>query len=390
MYIKKINYKYKCNLSNLLTENILSKYEFEEMEWTKLDKKKINKSYKKKMTLIEQKNSDDSIRTLKRVNTFAPHKKISFDKNIEDGFILRKTENNKELELKWERNVKNIIVIHNLILKSLPFDNEKPLIHIIPHKKSTKSIQKSFHRNFSRKMGVISRIGTGNFMKNIEKKNTINSIMRRENDLLFSPYIRKASTKLKMEDLQKTLKRQISQKSSDSFQETLSILKQKKFFKKDKFFYYYGETTNSLNDKKTDRRDSQEELIFKNNGKENDSELEDIYLNLVKFIIEGKNKMFTSFFEKHREYIDINQELFEGNTLLILCAREGNFYITKFLCDENAEVNTQNNNGNTALHYAIGKQFYALADILTRHGAREDIKNSKGFAPWDCIDHNID
>ena len=106
--------------------------------------------------------------------------------------------------------------------------------------------------------------------------------------------------------------------------------------------------------------------------------------------MEGKNKMFKSLFEKHREYIDINQELFEGNTLLILCAREGNFYITKFLCDENAEVNTQNNNGNTALHYAIGKQFYALADILTRHGAREDIKNSKGFAPWDCIDHNID
>ena len=291
-------------------------------------------------------------------------------------------------------NVKNLIVIHNLILKSLPFDNKKPFIQMRTHKKSTKNIQKSLRRNFSRKMGVISRLGTGNFniLKNIEKKNTINSIMRKENDLIFSPHSfkRKSSTIIKMEDLQKTFKRQISQKSSDSFQETLSILKQKKFFKKDKFFYYYGETTNSINDKKTDRRESQEEFIFKNNEKENDSELEDIYLNLVKFIMEGKNKMFKSLFEKHREYIDINQELFEGNTLLILCAREGNFYITKFLCDENAEVNTQNNNGNTALHYAIGKQFYALADILTRHGAREDIINSKGFAPWDCIDHNID
>jgi len=393
LYIKKINYKYKCNLCILLTQDILSKYEFAEMSLSNPDKKKFYKSFKKKMTLIERNNSKDSFRTFKRVNTFDPHKKISFGNDLDDGFILRKTENNKKLELKWERNVRNIIVIHNFILKSLPFDNEKPLIQI-NNRYNTKSSQKSFHRNFSRKMGVISRIGSNSFnlLKNIEKKNTINSIMKKENDLIFSPhpYIRKASTKLKMDDFRKSFKRQISQKSSDSFQETFSILKQKKFFKKDKYFYFNDETTNTINDKKTDRRGSRDDFIFKNSEKENDSEIEDIYLNLVKFIIEGKNKMFKSFFEKNREYIDINQELFEGNTLLILCAREGNFYITKFLCDENAEVNTQNNNGNTALHYAIGKQFYALADILTRHGAREDIKNVKGFAPWDCIDHNID
>ena len=76
--------------------------------------------------------------------------------------------------------------------------------------------------------------------------------------------------------------------------------------------------------------------------------------------------------------------------MLILCAKEGNYFITKFLCDENAEVNIQDYNGNTALHFAIGKQFYALADILTRHGAREDIKNFRGFTPWDCIAHNIE
>ena len=393
MYIKKINYKYKCNLCILLTQDILSKYEFAEMSLSQPDIKKFNKSFKKKMTFKEQKNSNFNFRTLKRVNTFDPHKKISFGNDLDDGFELRKTENNKKLELKWEKNVRNIIVIHNFILKSLPFNNEKPLIQV-NHRYNTKSSQKSFHRNFSKKMGVISRISSNNFnlLKNIEKKNTINSFMKKENDLIFSPhpFIRKASTKLKMDDFRKSFKREISQKSSDSFHETLSILKQKKFFKKDKYFYLNDETTNTINDKKTDRMGSQDDFIFKNNDKDNDSELEDIYLTLVKYIIEGQNKMFKSFFEKNKEYIDINQELFEGNTLLILCAREGNLYITKFLCDENAEVNTQNNNGNTALHYAIGKQFYALADILTRHGAREDIKNAKGFAPWDCIDHNID
>ena len=76
--------------------------------------------------------------------------------------------------------------------------------------------------------------------------------------------------------------------------------------------------------------------------------------------------------------------------MLILSAREGNYYITKFLCEQNADVNIQNCNGNTALHFAIGKQFYAIADILTRHGATEDIKNIRGLSPWDCIDNHIE
>ena len=73
-----------------------------------------------------------------------------------------------------------------------------------------------------------------------------------------------------------------------------------------------------------------------------------------------------------------------------MCAREGNYHITKFLCEEKAEVNIQNNNGNTTLHYAIGKHFYAIADILTRYGAREDIKNDNGLTPWECMENNIE
>ena len=60
------------------------------------------------------------------------------------------------------------------------------------------------------------------------------------------------------------------------------------------------------------------------------------------------------------------------------------------MCEEGCEVNIQNHRGNTALHYAIGKQFYGVADILTRHGGREDIRNFNGLTPWECVDHNID
>ena len=118
-------------------------------------------------------------------------------------------------------------------------------------------------------------------------------------------------------------------------------------------------------------------------------ELEDIYFELITSIFECKSNNFIEYFEKNKKYIDINQQLIEGNTLLILSSREGNAIITKFLCEQGLEVNIQNNMGNTALHYAIANQFYSIADILTRFGAREDIQNNKGLYPWDCVEHNL-
>ena len=73
-----------------------------------------------------------------------------------------------------------------------------------------------------------------------------------------------------------------------------------------------------------------------------------------------------------------------------MAVKEGNYQITKFLCEEQANVNIQNVDGNTALHYAIGKQFYSIADILTMHGAKEDLLNLRGFSPWDCIENNVE
>ena len=117
---------------------------------------------------------------------------------------------------------------------------------------------------------------------------------------------------------------------------------------------------------------------------------DDTYLNLLTYMVEGRNKQFIKLFYQKKRLININQKLIEGNTLLILGAREGNFILCKFLCEQGIEVNLQNNMGNTALHYAIGSQFYSIADILTRFGAREDIPNNKGLLPWDCIDSRLD
>lgn len=387
LYAKKINYIFKCKLCPLLANLITGKTQFDVLTVSKPEK---NRVLRKRFTLQEKKKSNNYIKNIIRVYSFT-QKKTSFNNNINDGFQIRKTENVVKVEL--YRNKKNLILIQDYILKSLPYYFSISLETKNKNNQShTRGIDSynSPNRKISRRMGIINSLGlsrnSSQMLNTIIKNKTIIS-RKSESEINFSPtkLIRKASTKMKIDDFNRTLKKKISQKNIDSNYENLSILKQKKFFKKEKIY-------DDISDQKTGRKEVDDYSIFKNNdkGKNDEVNVENIYLELIKLIIEGKNKMFKNYYEKNRAYIDINQELFEGNTLLILSAREGNYYITKLLCEEDAEVNLQNHNGNTALHYAIGRQFYALADILTRHGAREDIKNNKGFGPWDCIDHNIE
>ena len=386
LYAKKINYIFKCKLCPLLSNLITGKTQFDVLTVSKPEK---NRVLRKRFTLQEKKQSNNYIKNIIRVYSFT-QKKTSFNNNLNDGFQIRKTENVVKVEL--YRNKKNLILIQDYILKSLPYYFS---ISLETKNKNNQSHARGIdsynspNRKISRRMGIINSLGlsrnSSQMLNTIIKKTIISR--KSESEINFSPakLNRKASTKMKIDDFNRTLKKKVSQKNIDSNYENLSILKQKKFFKKEKIY-------DDINDQKTERKEVDDYSIFKNNdkGKNDEVNVENIYLELIKLIIEGKNKMFKNYYEKNRAFIDINQELFEGNTLLILSAREGNYYITKLLCEEDAEVNLQNHNGNTALHYAIGRQFYALADILTRHGAREDIKNNKGFGPWDCIDHNIE
>ena len=231
-------------------------------------------------------------------------------------------------------------------------------------------------------------------LKKFNKKNTANFDLRElENDIPYNKLTRRSTTIFNLDDLTRNLKKQLSQRSSDSSIENFSILKRKNFFKKTKIIKDNKKDSQRVINFRDTIRDSGEINKVKKNPEELNEEhinFDELYFELIKLIIEGKNKQFQKIFEEKRAFIDINQELFDGNTLLILSSREGNYYITKFLCEQNAEVNIQNKNGNTALHYAIGKQFYAIADILARYGAREDIKNIKGLAPWDYIENIIE
>ena len=163
----------------------------------------------------------------------------------------------------------------------------------------------------------------------------------------------------------------------------ISVLKQKQFFKKLK-----TNLEHEIHNTEKESSKSQEE--DKKDSFEIDPKIENIYFQLMKTLFEGKNKFFQNFYMKNKKFIDINQVLIEGNTLLLLAVREGNYQITKFLCEEKADVNVQNAGGNTALHYAIGRQFFSIADLLNMYGAKEDLLNLKGLSPWDCIENNVD
>ena len=372
MHNIKINLEYNCNLDKTLMNYLFITIEFEQLSLNMT----IKKIPKKKISAL------NTVKVLKPVNDIKRQNSLPTKNNINDddsdvGFTKKKsTVNYNKKYLKWITIPHNLIFIHNYILKSLPIDDQEIWKNRPKKKRKTGNMSvinyQLFHRNTSKRLGALNNPKTV-----FKKLNTFNSIQN-ENEI--TKELIKRGSNLTFEDLKNTLKRQISQKSSDSNPEYLfSVLKHSNFFKKDR-------TNEDFRDPIKDNKKKK----LKIQRKDSLINLEDLYFELIKLIIEGNNNAFQKYFIKYKTYIDINQELFDGNTLLILSAREGNYYITKFLCEQNADVNIQNCNGNTALHFAIGKQFYAIADILTRHGATEDIKNIRGLSPWDCIENNIE
>jgi ankyrin repeat protein len=68
-----------------------------------------------------------------------------------------------------------------------------------------------------------------------------------------------------------------------------------------------------------------------------------------------------------------------GNLPIHIAAQNGHFEIIEFLISKGANVNAQNNKGNTALHMAIGYEYYTCANLLLRAGADPELKNRAGI-----------
>lgn len=72
----------------------------------------------------------------------------------------------------------------------------------------------------------------------------------------------------------------------------------------------------------------------------------------------------------------------EGNTLLIIAVKCGRVELLEHLIAMGCDIDSQNLEGNTGLHYAISYGFYQCRHILLINAANELIENNYRQNPW--------
>ena len=336
---------FNCNIRITLRNHIINSYEFQKIP-------SIIKGAKNYMKLIPK--------TSQKLNKFR-------FKSYKDVLKIY-----SKYVTSWDFDIFNIITMHNIIIKSFHYNVEDKNCNQINVKND---VNKNYMKKISNALKYKS-IGSKIILNALNKKNLLKP-KRFGDNISFKRNLLKRSTSAILA-FKKKLNIQNSQKLSDLNinMNNYSLLNKRHFFQNPKEIRSIKKSTDidGLND------------IDEIDGL---NDIDEIYLELIRLIIEGKSNSFISFYKKNKDLIDINQELFGGNSLLILSTREGNYLISKFLCEHGSEVNNQNHNGNTALHYAIGKHYYNIADILTKYGAREDIKNNNKLTAWECLEDNI-
>ena len=365
------NYKFNCIICDVLRDYIFIKYEYDRMSIANIEKAQKSKNIEeseREGNLIKKLKSENKIQILKRNHTFLPQTNSINKKEISVNHFSYGKSKNIKFTKELRKSLSNFIVIQEFILKSLYYYKEG-YIKLINYQAKRTSNFRTFDKNLSTKFDI---------MRNLDKKNSLNTfsgMISGSNKRLE----RRRGSILKIENIRETLRiKNIIKTESNEID--LILLKHKTFFKKKTLNTEVesNDDTNKLNEK--NKTDTNERNAF----------LESLYFQLMKSILDGKTKFFINFFLKNRKQLDINQILIEGNTLLIIAVKEGNYQIVKFLCEHNADINIQNNEGNTALHFAIGKHFYSIADLLTKYGAIEDIQNIRGHTPWDCIERKVE
>ena len=188
------------------------------------------------------------------------------------------------------------------------------------------------------------------------------------------------------------------------------IIKEKHYLKnalaKINFYYKKGKKSNkkrknyaksmskTLREKQLEKRKS----IINEGGVNNlqmISRVTDVKIKMLKklalseticFHIKDRNyPQFKQLFEKYKLNPDIVDS--DGNSLLSLAVQSNSFQIVNYLLNVGATVNTENNNNNTPLHFALSFHNYEIADMLIQRGADEKVLNRYGLTPWQCLDN---
>ena len=176
--------------------------------------------------------------------------------------------------------------------------------------------------------------------------------------------------------------------------DNLSVLQKGKIFESPKKYKYINiknlKRTSTLLNENHYRRSSIRsslsyyDLIRSIKGKNN---YITVLTNLLK---EREIYLFMEYANSNSRNIDLNYQDNDGNTFLILSIKNGLNKLTKFLLEKGSNVNIQNKEGNSALHYALSGKNFVIADLLRKYGALENTVNKLGYTPWDSIGKNIE
>ena len=346
------------NISNVISNYLLSNHEFVSIS----SSLKLNLKRRNAIQFNLSKNESNSEYDLFFMEKFLKKEEETFKRTKSNVFEFNYLNKNRN----QINSIKNIISIHDITQKENKFINE--------------------HKYINNEIKVVNKT-------KIRKSITLCEGRQINNNKVNSNILNKLLTKKISSINLKTLRRKKSLRlphKGFSLQK-YSILQMKKFFERNKKnskkngakinLLKSDKDSLSLSDRSVDKLSSKNIIEFK---------LEETYYLLLNCIMQGLNNNFINYFQRMEKKIDINQQIYDGNTLIIISTKEGNLVITKFLCQQGADVNIQNNSGNTALHYAIANRIFSIVDLLKSHGAREDITNNKGYSPWDCIEHGLE
>ena len=110
-----------------------------------------------------------------------------------------------------------------------------------------------------------------------------------------------------------------------------------------------------------------------------------VFNKLLELLEKNQNELFFEQFINLR-FRDIDhQEKYTGDTLLMRAVKIYNIHVIQYLLDKKCNINIQNYELNTALHYAYMYNRNDLINILISHGADESIVNKNGNTPWECM-----
>lgn len=103
----------------------------------------------------------------------------------------------------------------------------------------------------------------------------------------------------------------------------------------------------------------------------------------LRFYIKDDNFLkFKEVFKKSEKNNLIEEKDIKGNTLLNLAVQFNTSSIAEFLIMEGSDINTQNEEMNSPLHYALKHNNYFLSNLLITNKADEYLVNIKGLTPW--------